>query len=132
MATPTKQELRTFGLTLGGVCVAWAGILYWRDEGGAAKWLLGAAPVLAALALTVPVALRPIHFVWMPVARGIARGLTWLLLTLVFVLVFTPYGLVARMFKKDPLERKIDRARESYWHRRDDGPFDPERTRKQY
>jgi hypothetical protein len=127
-----RRELRTFGLSLGGVCLIWAGFLYLRHEPGAAKWLVGIAPVLAAVALTVPVVLHPIHVVWMPVARAIAKALTWLLLTIVFVLVFTPYGLVARLLGKDSLDRKIDRDRASYWIRRQDGGFDRQRMTKQY
>lgn len=127
-----RRELRTFGLSLGGVCLIWAGILYLRHEPGAALWLVGLSPVLAVIALTAPVLLHPVHVVWMPVARGIARALTWLLLTAVFVLVFTPWGLVARALGRDPLDRKIDRNRASYWIRRQDGGFDRQRMTKQY
>ena len=100
--------------------------------GGTGLWLLGTAAALAALAGAAPAALRPLHAVWIPVGRGIARALTWLLLTIVFVVVVTPYGLVARILRKDPLEREIDRSRSSYWHHRTDGPFDRERMKKQY
>jgi len=127
-----RKELRTFGLSLGGVCLVWAGILYLRHETGAAWWLVGIAPVLAIVGLTVPVVLHPLHVVWMPVARGIAKVLTWLLLTIVFVVVFAPYGLIGRALGKDPLERKIDRNRASYWIRRQDGGFDRQRMTKQY
>jgi hypothetical protein len=131
-AKPDRKELRNFGLSLGVVCLIWAGILWWRGQDAALPWLLGAAPVLALLALTVPIALWPIHRVWMPVAKGIARALTWLLLTLTFYLVFTPYAIVLRLRGKDPLDRGFEKDRVSYWHRRSDGPFDPERLRKQY
>lgn len=127
-----RKELRTFGLSLGGVCMLWSGILWWKGATAPIPWLLGAAPVLALVALTFPVLLWPIHKVWMPVARGIAKVLTWLLLTIAFYLVFTPYGVIMRLAGKDPLERKIDRGRASYWHRREVGTFDPERLRKQY
>ena len=127
-----RKELRNFGLSLGVVCLLWAGFLWWRGHLGPIRWLVGASPILVLLALTAPIALHPIHRVWMPVARGIARGLTWLLLTLVFYLVFTPYGIVMRALGKDLLRCRIDRDRPSYWISRDDGPFQPERLRKQY
>ena len=127
-----RKELRTFGLSLGVVCLIWAGILWWRGHMGAIPYLVGASPVLILLALVAPITLWPIHKVWMPVAKGIARALTWLLLTLVFYLVFTPYSLVLKLLGKDPLDRKIEPDRESYWIARDDGPFDPDRTLKQY
>jgi Saxitoxin biosynthesis operon protein SxtJ len=131
-APATRGELRTFGLTLGGVCLLWAAVLFWRGESGGARWFLGAAPVLALAALAAPGTLRPVHRVWMPVTRAVARGLTWVMLTVVFLVVFTPYGVVSRLLGRDPLEQKIDRRRASYWIRRHDGPFDPDRLTKQY
>jgi hypothetical protein len=129
---PDRKELRTFGLTLAGVCLIWAAIFWWRARMAPIPWFLGAAPVLALLAWIAPAALRPVHWFWMPISRGVARAMTWLLLTLVFVVVFTPYGVIMRALGKDPLERKIDRARSSYWIVRRDGPFDPSRLEKQY
>jgi hypothetical protein len=127
-----RKELRNFGLSLGVVCLLWAGILWWRGVTAPLPWLLGAAPVLAIVALTVPIALWPVHKVWMPVARGIARVLTWLLLAIAFYLVFTPYGVIMRLLGRDPLERKLDPGRATYWIRREGGKFDPDRLRKQY
>jgi hypothetical protein len=127
-----RKELRTFGLSLGAVCLLWAGILWWKGATAPIPWLLGAAPVLALLALAAPIALWPIHKVWMPVAKGIAKVLTWLLLTLTFYLVFTPYGVIMRLLGKDPLQRRIERGSASYWIRREGGKFDPDRLRKQY
>ncbi len=129
---PDRRELRTFGLSLAVVCLIWAAILWWRGHLGAIPWLVGASPVLALLALVAPAALGPLHRVWMPVAKGIARVLTWILLTIVFFLVFTPYAMFLRATRKDPLHRKMEPGSSTYWIRRSDGPFDPERTTKQY
>ncbi len=129
---PDRRELRNFGLSLGVVCLLWAAVLAWRDHDAAVPWLIGAAPLLALAAFAFPGALRPVHRVWMPAARGLARGITWLLLTIVFYLVFTPYGVIARATGKDPLHRKVKAGTTSYWTRRDDGPFDPKQTTKQY
>ncbi|HMB70021.1 MAG TPA: SxtJ family membrane protein [bacterium] len=127
-----KKELRNFGLSLGVVCLLWAGILWWKGATAPIPWLLGAAPVLALLALVAPVALWPIHKVWMPVAHAIAKVLTWLMLTLAFYLVFTPYGVIMRLLGRDPLQRRIDRGASTYWTRRENPAFDPDRLRKQY
>lgn len=126
-----KKELRTFGLSLAVVCLIWVGILWWRGHTGAIPYLLGASPILALLALVAPVALGPIHKVWMPVAKGVAKVLTWLLLTIAFYVVFTPFGVIMRTIGRDPLERKLDRGASSYWHARKD-EYDPDRLTKQY
>ncbi|NNE44448.1 MAG: hypothetical protein HKN12_09580 [Gemmatimonadetes bacterium] len=126
-----KKELRTFGLSLAVVCLIWVGILWWRGHTGAIPYLLWASPVLALLALVAPIALWPIHKVWMPVAHAIAKFITWLILTLAFYLVFTPFGVIMRLIGRDPLERKLDPKATTYWHKRDD-PYDPDRLTKQY
>ena len=112
---PDRKELRTFGISLGVVCLIWAAILWWRGHGGAIPWLVGAAPILVLLGLVAPMALWPLHRVWMPVARGIARVLTWVLLTLAFYLVFTPFGIVMRILGKDPLHRKFPADAKTCW-----------------
>ena len=129
---PDRKELRTFGLTLGVVCIVWALILHFRGHPGGVRWFLGIAPVLVLLALTAPRALRPLHFVWMPLARGLARVLTWLLLALAFYLAFTPYSLVLKLLGKDPLERRFEPQRSSYWTRREPKPFDPHAMKRQF
>ena len=128
----TRKDLRTFGLTLGGACLVWAGILWWRGKPSAAVWLAGIGPALALIALAVPQALRPLHSVWMPAARAVAHAVTWIFLTLAFYLVITPYGIIMRMTGKDPMERKFEPARASYWIPRDRKPFDPTSLERQY
>ena len=127
-----RKELRQFGIALGVVCLIWSAVLWWRGHAGPVPWLLGASPVLIVLGLAWPAALHPLHRVWMPVAKGLARVLTWVLLAVVFWFVFTPYGLVMRALGKDPLDRRIDRNRPSYWIRRDDGSFDATHLDRQY
>jgi len=129
---PDRKELRTFGISLGVVCLVWAGVLWWRGHAGPVPWLLGLSPVLILLGLAAPAALGPLHRVWMPFAKGVARVLTWILLTLAFYLVFTPFGFAMRILGKDPLHRRFDPGASTYWETRDDGPFDPDRLTKQY
>jgi hypothetical protein len=132
MARADRKELRMFGISLGVVCLLWSGILWWRGHTAPIRWLLLASPVLIALAALAPQALGPLHRVWMPVAKGIARLLTWILLTAAFFLVFTPYAVILRILGRNSLEPSWEPDRPSYWIRRSDGPFDPNRTLKQY
>ena len=48
-------------------------------------------------------------------AHVIGTGLTWLLLTPLFYLVFWPGRLVQKLAGKDPMRRKLDPAAPSYW-----------------
>ena len=48
---------------------------------------------------------------------------TRLILFIVFYLIFTPLGLVMRLFGADLLERKIDKRKDSYWLKKEKKAF---------
>jgi hypothetical protein len=50
---------------------------------------------------------------------------TRLILCAIFYLVFTPIGLVMRLLKIDPLDRKIDKNKNSYWIKKEKKDFCP-------
>jgi hypothetical protein len=58
--------------------------------------------------------------------------MTWILLVPLFVLVFLPFGLLFRRGARDPMERRLDRARSTYWGARDTTADDPDRYGRQF
>jgi hypothetical protein len=76
---------------------------------------ISAALVVAGL--FVPVAARAFHKGWMRFAVALGHVNSRVLLTLMYYLVFTPYGLVSRLVGRDPLRRR-GKAGESYWTER--------------
>jgi len=104
---------RTFGLSVGVVCGLVALALVWKGN-AASAWLSG----LVALALLIPALTRP-ALLRVPSAiwwQGV-HVLGWLnargLLSVVFFLLFTPAGLLARAGGWDPLH--LRRRRASGW-----------------
>lgn len=73
---------------------------------------LGAALVVSGL--FVPPAARAFHIAWMKFAAVLGHVNSRVLLTLVYYLVVTPYGVVTRLVGRDPLGRRGARG-ESYW-----------------
>ena len=73
---------------------------------------LGAALVVAGL--FVPPAARAFHTAWMRLAVVLGHVNSRVLLTLVYYLGVTPYGVVTRLVGRDPLRRRGAKA-ESYW-----------------
>ncbi|HEX7955530.1 MAG TPA: SxtJ family membrane protein [Pyrinomonadaceae bacterium] len=73
---------------------------------------LGGALVVAGL--LVPAAARAFHVAWMRFAVALGHVNSRVLLTLVYYLVVTPYGIVSRLVRRDPLRRRGEAA-ESYW-----------------
>jgi hypothetical protein len=72
----------------------------------------GAALVVAGL--LVPPAARAFHTAWMRFAVLLGHVNSRVLLTLMYYLVVTPYGVVTRLAGRDPLRRRGAKA-ESYW-----------------
>jgi hypothetical protein len=73
---------------------------------------LGGALLVAGL--LVPPAARAFHTAWMRFAVLLGHVNSRVLLTLVYYLVVTPYGVVTRLVGRDPLRRRGARS-ESYW-----------------
>jgi hypothetical protein len=77
---------------------------------------IGVALVLVGL--FIPAAARAFHKAWMRFAVALGHVNSRVLLTLMYYLVFTPYGLASRLFGRDPLRRR-GKASESYWTKRE-------------
>jgi len=101
-------QLRSFGLIVGGifaVIALWPPLFHGED---ARIWALMVSALLAVPALALPASLRPIYKVWMRVGLALGWVNTRIILSLGFYGVFTPMGIVMRLFGKDPLRREFD------------------------
>jgi len=45
----------------------------------------------------------------------IGELITGFLLAVIFYIIITPFGLIMRIFGKDPLDKRIEKDRDSYW-----------------
>ena len=95
---------------LGGVGAmkagTWPAWTFWLGgiggAGGAALWLL---PRIAG----------PFYAVWHGIAACIGFVVGNSIATIVYYFVLTPVGLLVRAFGRDPLERRFEPEKESYW-----------------
>jgi hypothetical protein len=111
----TGAELRNFGLVVGAIFAGLFGLLGpWIRHAPIPlwPWMLGAA--LVACALLTPSTLRYPQFVWDRIGKALGWLNSRIVLNLIFFLIFVPAGLIARVFRWDPLNRNFDRARQSY------------------
>jgi len=109
-----KRELRKFGITVGIVLGLLGGLFLWRGRDTYSYFLILSAAFLL-LGLVVPILLKPIHKVWMTLAVLLGWLMTRVILSVLFYLVVTPIGLLARLFRKDFLELKFNGNGDSYW-----------------
>lgn len=114
----TPRDLRKFGLVVGGVFAVLGGWFLFRQK-PAGPYLLAPGVLLVLFGLVAPRLLRPVYVAWMALAFILGLVVSTVLLTLLFLLVVTPTGLVARLLGKDFLSRKLDRRATSYWRPRD-------------
>ena len=58
--------------------------------------------------------------------------MTRVILGLVFILLFTPAGLIIRLLRKDPLKLRFDKTAPTYWHPRKATDSSPERMERMF
>lgn len=102
------------GLLIG---LAFAALLYFvGHKVRSAEVVAGIAVVLALLALAAPLTVfKKINHVLEIFARGVATGVSWILMTFLYYVVFWPVGLVLRAGHKLGITRGADRSLPSYW-----------------
>jgi len=113
---------RSFGL----VFAAFFALLWvwpFARRGTAPPWPLAASAAVLAVALLWPALLAPLNRAWMRLGLLLQHVVSPLILGLLFYLVVTPMGLIARLLGKRPLSLGFDRGAPSYWiDRRPPGP----------
>ena len=115
----TPAEGRRFGLLVGGAFLV-LGVLLGRRAhtvGATVALVLGSA--LFAGGLAAPVRLRPIYRSWMALATVISKVTTPVVMGIIFFLVLTPIGVIARLLGHRPLSRP--QGETSYWQSRPPG-----------
>lgn len=112
---------RNFGLVFAAVFLL---IGLWPVTGGAApRWiLLSLAVVFIALAMFAPQSLRLPNRLWFKLGLLLGAVMAPVAMAVVFLLIFIPIGLAMRASGKDPLSRKVDPNKKSYWIPRTDQP----------
>ena len=127
----SKKDLRKFGLTVGIVLLAIAGFLFWKGkESYLVLGILGGFLVIAGLLF--PIILKPLNKVWMTLAVLMGWVMTRVIFTILFFIVLTPLKFVAKIFGKNFLDLKIDKARNSYWEVREKKEIKPIDYEKQF
>lgn len=108
---------RAFGIVFTVIFGVW-GLLPLLD-GRARWWSLAVAAVFGTLALLRPRWLAPLNWAWIRLGRLLGRIVNPIVMAVVYFGVITPTGLALRLFGKDPLRLRYDRAAASYWLRRE-------------
>jgi hypothetical protein len=101
---------------------AFGTLALWRGK-GFFPYLYVASAIFLLLGLVLPLRLRSVHKVWMTLALAMGWFMTRVILTILFFVVFTSIGVVARLLGKRFLDLGTDRSPDSYWIRREPKEF---------
>lgn len=113
--TLDRKGLRNFGLTFGAVVVFLFGlVLPWILSTGFPRWPWYLWLALAVWSVTAPMSLQPFYRGWMKFGLLMSRVTTPLIMAIVYYGVIAPTGLIARLFRDDPLQRNCREDRESF------------------
>jgi multisubunit Na+/H+ antiporter MnhG subunit len=102
---PANPE-RSFGLSVGAVLCAISLALVWRGRVHRAEVLGTIGGLLVILGVLRPALLGWPSAWWWRFSRALGRVNARVLLTLLFVVVLTPVGLIWRLMGRDPLARR--------------------------
>jgi hypothetical protein len=126
-----KSDLRKFGIIVGIVLLIIAGFFFLKEK-ESFQLFLTIGIILFVTGIVIPFTLKPIYWVWMVFSTILGWFMTRVILSLLFYVVFTPIGLIARLFGKQFLDLKQNHSQQSYWNMRIVETFDTQNYEKQF
>ena len=127
----TDNEARVFAVSQ----LLMAGLVAWWLNGKgystAAAILVGFSVLIALVGLIKPRLTAPLYAAWMLAAFPIGWVMSYVMASLVYFLVVTPIGLLARLLGRDAMGRRFDPDATSYWTETPE-PTDPKRYFRQF
>lgn len=130
---PTNKELRLFGICFGAALIIIGMRLFFKDLRIASYLFLSCGTLIELSGIfLLRFILRPVKALMDGILKSLLFILTRSALIIIFYCVFTPVGLVMRLFGNDLLHRKFERTKVTYWQDCPVRTFDPEHYTKQF
>ena len=126
-----KKELRKFAFSVGGVILI-IGIVLLYFEKTSYLYFCSIGGIILLLGLVVPKVLLPLQKAWMTFAIILGFIMTRVILSILFYIILTPIGLIAKIFGKDFLDRKIKKDKETFWNYRELKKYEKIDTERQF
>jgi len=114
----TKKDIKKFSYLVGGVIILISLLLLWKGSSNyQAVFLIGI--LFEIFGLIIPMILKPLYIIWMTFATILGWIMTRVILTVLFYLIVTPIGLIARIFGAKFLDLSWNKNVNSYWNKRE-------------
>ena len=127
-----KNALKSFGCLMGAVFSVITTILFYKEKITAFIVFGGIAGAFFFSALVRPRLLSGVYILWMKFGDVVGRFNAKVILSLMYMVVFTLVRALLFVLRKKLLQKKFDSSLDSYWS--DHGPMenDPKRYEKQF
>ena len=122
---------RSFGLIFTGIFLI-VGVFPLITGGSYRQWALIVAAMFAVPALLLPAILAPLNRLWVKFGLLMHTIVNPILMGLVFFIAVLPTGLILRLLGKDPMHRKFDASKQSYWINREKDSLSKESFKDQF
>ena len=114
----SDEAVKKTGLTLGVVLILVSLLLWYLGKTSFLYFsIIGGLFVILGM-IAIPV-LRPFHKLWMMLALAMGFVMSRVILTLLYYLVLTPIGLLAKIVGKKFMPLGFDKNESTYWEKRD-------------
>jgi hypothetical protein len=114
----SDEAVKKTGLTVGVVLILISLLLWYLGKTSFVYFsIIGGLLVILSF-IAIPV-LRPFHKLWMMLALAMGFVMSRVILTLLYYLVLTPIGLVAKLVGKKFMPLGFDKSANTYWEKRD-------------
>ena len=108
---------RVFGFFFAGLFALAGGYLLYQEQGKYGVYSFIMATTLLIVTIAKPHLLLPLNKLWMKLGLLIGKAVNPLILGIIYFGIFTPVGIMMRIFGRDELRLKLKKRR-SYWRKR--------------
>jgi len=109
-----KQEWRKFAIGL-SVILGVITLIQWYFDSSIYFYILIAGIVVLFLGTIIPITIKPLFIGFSYLGFVLNWIMTRVILIILFYLIFTPIGIISRLFGKQFLNTKFDKSKKSYW-----------------
>jgi len=115
ITTKNKRKDRLFGLITGLFLLGFSMYSYFQLN-ITTPWLIGIGCIITLAALFIPNIIYPFRTGMEIIGHWMGIVNTYVLLTLIYILLFLPLNLVFKISGKDTLKLNWDKRKSSYWN----------------
>ena len=109
-----RQSDRAFGLTFAAVFAVISLVGFFVFE-TVLSWAIVIALVFLLIALAAPGILLPLNRLWGMIVARLSVVSNFIILGAFFYVMVFSFGLILKLFGRDPMERKFVQSADSYW-----------------